>query len=52
MYRKKRGRLVNMSYLPGEAKRVELVYEVPFAELLYDFHARLKSLSRGYASRD
>ncbi|MGQ9511105.1 MAG: translation elongation factor 4 [Thermaceae bacterium] len=46
----KRGRLVSMNYLPG--KRVELIYEVPFGEILYDFHDRLKSLSRGYASMD
>lgn len=52
LVQEKRGRLVNMTYLPGETKRVELVYEVPFAEILYDFHDRLKSLSRGYASMD
>jgi GTP-binding protein LepA len=33
-------------------RRVELRYEVPFGEVLYDFHDRLKSLSRGYASMD
>lgn len=52
LVQEKRGRLVNMTYLPGAQKRVELVYEVPFAEILYDFHDRLKSVSRGYASMD
>ncbi|MFK7603015.1 translation elongation factor 4 [Deinococcus sp. SM5_A1] len=45
----RRGSMVTMNYL---GKRVELVYEVPFAEILYDFHDRLKSISRGYASMD
>lgn len=49
LVQEKRGRLVNMSYM---GKRVELVYQVPFGEILYDFHDRLKSLSRGYASMD
>ncbi len=39
-----------MVYL--DEKRVELVYEMPLAEVLYDFYDRLKSLSRGYASFD
>ena len=52
LLQEKRGRLVNMNYLPGAQKRVELVYEAPFAEILYDFHDRLKSVSRGYASMD
>ncbi|KGQ22306.1 translation elongation factor 4 [Thermus filiformis] len=50
LVQEKRGRMRSMNYLPG--KRVELVYEVPFGEILYDFHDRLKSLSRGYASMD
>ncbi len=33
-------------------KRVELVYEMPLSEIIYDFHDRLKSVSRGYASLD
>ncbi|WP_293178595.1 translation elongation factor 4 [Oceanithermus sp.] len=49
LLQEKRGRMVTMNYLAG---RVELVYEVPFGEILYDFHDRLKSLSRGYASMD
>ncbi|WP_456409668.1 translation elongation factor 4 [Oceanithermus sp.] len=49
LLQEKRGQMVTMNYL---GKRVELVYEVPFGEILYDFHDRLKSLSRGYASMD
>ena len=45
----KRGVMKDMQYI---GKRVELRYEVPFGEVLYDFHDRLKSLSRGYASMD
>jgi GTP-binding protein LepA len=45
----KRGAMKDMQYV---GKRVELRYEVPFGEVLYDFHDRLKSLSRGYASMD
>ncbi|GLV46892.1 elongation factor 4 [Thermus sp. LT1-2-5] len=52
LVQEKRGRLQSMNYLPGAQKRVELIYEAPFAEILYDFHDRLKSLSRGYASMD
>jgi GTP-binding protein LepA len=33
-------------------KRVEISYEMPLAEVLFDFYDRLKSLSRGYASFD
>jgi len=54
LLQEKRGRMVQMNYLggTGSGKRVELRYEVPFGEILYDFHDRLKSLSRGYASMD
>ncbi|HZJ10184.1 MAG TPA: translation elongation factor 4 [Trueperaceae bacterium] len=45
----KRGEMKDMIY---HGRRVELRYEVPFGEILYDFHDRLKSLSRGYASMD
>jgi GTP-binding protein LepA len=45
----KRGNMKDLVYV---GKRVELRYEVPFGEVLYDFHDRLKSLSRGYASMD
>ncbi|AWR87637.1 translation elongation factor 4 [Meiothermus taiwanensis] len=49
LLQEKRGKMGNMHYV---GKRVEMVYEVPFGEILYDFHDRLKSLSRGYASMD
>ena len=49
LLQEKRGRMGSMNYI---GKRVELVYEVPFGEILYDFHDRLKSISRGYASMD
>jgi GTP-binding protein LepA len=39
-----------MTYI-GE-KRLEIVYEMPLAEIIYDFHDTLKSISRGYASLD
>lgn len=46
----KRGVQKNMSYL--DEKRVELVYEMPLSEVLFDFYDKLKSYSRGYASFD
>lgn len=46
----KRGEQKNMTYL--DEKRVELVYEMPLSEVLFDFYDRLKSYSRGYASFD
>lgn len=46
----KRGMQKNMVYL--DEKRVELTYELPLADVLFDFYDRLKSLSRGYASFD
>lgn len=49
LLQERRGAMITMNYL---GKRVELLYEVPFAEILYDFHDRLKSISRGYASMD
>jgi GTP-binding protein LepA len=49
LVQEKRGLMKDMVY---HGRRVELRYEVPFGEILYDFHDRLKSLSRGYASMD
>jgi len=46
----KRGMQTNMQYL--DTKRVELTYEMPLSEVLFDFYDRLKSYSRGYASFD
>ncbi|WP_026960916.1 translation elongation factor 4 [Alicyclobacillus herbarius] len=46
----KRGEFQDMQYL--DATRVTLVYELPLAEIVYDFFDRLKSSTRGYASFD
>ena len=46
----KRGRFKNMTYL-GDI-RVELAYELPLLEIVYDFFDKLKSSSKGYASLD
>jgi GTP-binding protein LepA len=46
----KRGVQTNMTYL--DEKRVELIYDMPLCEVLFDFYDRLKSVSRGYASFD
>lgn len=46
----KRGVQESLHYL--DEKRVELVYDMPLAEVIFDFYDRLKSISRGYASFD
>lgn len=46
----KRGVLTKQNYLTTE--RVELTFELPLAEIVFDFYDRLKSISRGYASFD
>ncbi|GMO38211.1 MAG: translation elongation factor 4 [Termitinemataceae bacterium] len=46
----KRGVQTNMTYL--DEKRVELIYDMPLSEVLFDFYDKLKSISRGYASFD
>ncbi|MEZ4898935.1 MAG: translation elongation factor 4 [Saprospiraceae bacterium] len=46
----KRGNLTKQHYLTQD--RVELTFELPLAEIVFDFYDRLKSLSRGYASFD
>ena len=46
----KRGTYVNTLYL--DAKRVDITYELPLAEIVFDFYDKLKSQTRGYASLD
>ncbi|MFP4179550.1 MAG: translation elongation factor 4 [Spirochaetaceae bacterium] len=46
----KRGVQIGMNYL--DEKRVELIYDMPLSEVLFDFYDKLKSVSRGYASFD
>nr|WP_277995506.1 translation elongation factor 4 [Moorella thermoacetica] len=46
----KRGSFLNMDYL--SEKRVALKYDLPLAEIIYDFFDQLKSRTRGYASLD
>lgn len=46
----KRGVIVNQSYLTSD--RVELVFEMPMGEIVFDFYDRLKTISKGYASFD
>ncbi|HOZ86700.1 MAG TPA: translation elongation factor 4 [Bacteroidia bacterium] len=46
----KRGSIVTQNYLTAD--RVELVFEMPLGEVVFDFFDRLKSISKGYASFD
>ncbi len=46
----KRGMIINQTYLTTE--RVELIFEMPLAEIVFDFYDRLKTVSKGYASFD
>ena len=46
----KRGQIINQTYLTPE--RVELTFEMPLAEIVFDFYDRLKTVSKGYASFD
>lgn len=46
----KRGALKNQVYLTSD--RVEVTFELPLAEIVFDFYDKLKSISRGYASFD
>ena len=46
----KRGVLINQHYLTSD--RLELTYEMPLSEIVFDFYDKLKSISKGYASFD
>ncbi|MFD1294880.1 translation elongation factor 4 [Lutibacter holmesii] len=46
----KRGQVTNQTYLTPE--RVELMFDMPLAEIVFDFYDRLKTVSKGYASFD
>jgi len=46
----KRGFIKNQSYLTSD--RVELVFELPMGEIVFDFYDKLKTISKGYASFD
>jgi GTP-binding protein LepA len=46
----KRGFIKNQSYLTAD--RVELIFEMPMGEIVFDFYDKLKTISKGYASFD
>ncbi|MBC62218.1 MAG: elongation factor 4 [Zetaproteobacteria bacterium] len=46
----RRGTQVSIDYI--STKRVVINYEIPMCEIIFDFHDKLKSISRGYASMD
>ncbi len=46
----KRGELVKQDYISGD--RMELIFDMPLGEIVFDFYDRLKSISKGYASFD
>jgi GTP-binding protein LepA len=46
----KRGIIVNQNYLTTD--RVEMIFEMPLGEIVFDFYDRLKTISKGYASFD
>lgn len=46
----KRGIIINQNYLTAD--RVELVFEMPMGEIVFDFYDKLKTISKGYASFD
>lgn len=50
LMRERRGEYRDMSYLSPQ--RVQVIYELPLSEIIFDFYSRLKSSTRGYASLD
>lgn len=46
----KRGELIKQDYISGN--RMELIFDLPLGEIVFDFYDRLKSISKGYASFD
>ncbi len=46
----KRGDLIKQDYISGN--RMELIFDLPLGEIVFDFYDRLKSISKGYASFD
>ncbi len=46
----KRGMIINQSYLTSD--RVEMTFEMPMGEIVFDFYDKLKTISKGYASFD
>ncbi len=46
----KRGELVKQNYI--SADRIELIFDLPLGEIVFDFYDKLKSISKGYASFD
>ena len=50
LYIEKRGQIKNQTYLTTQ--RVELTFDMPLAEIVFDFYDRLKTVSKGYASFD
>lgn len=46
----KRGELIKQNYISGD--RMELIYDMPLGEIVFDFYDKLKSISKGYASFD
>ncbi len=46
----KRGELIKQEYI--SSNRIELIYDMPMGEIVFDFYDKLKSISKGYASFD